>query len=369
MANNLDAAALAVRSAYPKNRIMLDDKGLPSVMVFIPKFQLYEVMGGGAVETHPAFIVNGKEIDGFWIGKYETKHINGRAYSLPGEAPSYDGRRTDFENYAEAKGKGWHEVTAAEWAAVALWCHRHNCEPKGNGYDYNNTTRPWGEAIPASEFSKNTLVVKTGTGPLTWSHNKQLDGIWDMCGNEYEWLTGIRFVYGEVQVLENNNAADSRNDRSDSSANWKAIRGSDGAYITPDGNGTTSGSIKLNKIITGNIQYDTDTTQNGQFSAPFKDIVYRSSTIGIAARRKLIALGLLPDTTLTATNGVDASYGYNETAEDTFWVDTSLPIARVMRGGSCQHKYSHIFALFGYLAESENKKDIGGRVAYVELPD
>ena len=52
MANNLDAAALAVRSAYPKNRIMLDDKGLPSVMVFIPKFRLYEVMGGGEVETH-----------------------------------------------------------------------------------------------------------------------------------------------------------------------------------------------------------------------------------------------------------------------------------------------------------------------------
>ena len=50
-------------------------------------------------------------------------------------------------------------------------------------------------------------------------------------------------------------------------------------------------------------------------------------------------------------------------------MDTSLAIARVMRGGSCQHKYSHIFALFGYLAESENKKDIGGRVAYVELPD
>ena len=37
MANNLDAAALAVRSAYPKNRIMLDDKGLPSVKVDGPK--------------------------------------------------------------------------------------------------------------------------------------------------------------------------------------------------------------------------------------------------------------------------------------------------------------------------------------------
>ena len=363
MANNLDAAALAVRSAYPKNRIMLDDKGLPSVMVFIPKFQLYEVMGGGAVETHPAFIVNGKEIDGFWIGKYETKHINGRAYSLPGEAPSYDGRRTDFENYAEAKGKGWHEVTAAEWAAVALWCHRHNCEPAGNGYSASDTTRCIGEAVPASYYSDGRIArVATGTGPLTWSHNGKPDGIWDMSGNVYEWASGIRFVYGEVQVLENNNAADSRNDKSSSSANWKAIRGSDGAYITPNGSGTTTGSVKMN-LSNGDVLWDT-TVSRFTRSCMFKNIACSDTRIGTAAKRKLVALGLMPDKVLGATNGVDDTYGDTMVQWNGYENDIHF-----LYGGSYKLSYRNIFHSYAMSSNGNIADDVGGRVAYVELPD
>ncbi len=363
MANNLDAEALAVRSAYPKNRIMLDDKGLPSVMVFIPKFQLYEVMSGGVVETHPAFIVNGKEIDGFWIGKYETKHINGRAYSLPGEAPSYEPGMAEFENYAEAKGKGWHEVTAAEWAAVALWCHRHNCEPAGNGYATSDTTRCIGEAVPVSYISGGAIGrVATGTGPLIWSHNGKPDGIWDMSGNVYEWGSGIRFVYGELQVLENNNAADSRNDKSSSSANWKAIRGSDGAYITPDGSGTTDGSIKMNWSGSA-VQWNT-TVAKGMRSCLFKNITCSATNIGTAAKRKLVALGLMPDKGLDATSGVDDTYGDTQITWNGY--DGDVPL---LYGGGYKLQYRHIFNTYAMSRNVNSANDVGGRVAYVELPD
>lgn len=60
--------------------------------------------------------------------------------------------------------------------------------------------------------------VATGTGPVTWSHNGALDGIYDLNGNVWEWSDGMRLVYGELQILENNNAADSSNSKLASSA-------------------------------------------------------------------------------------------------------------------------------------------------------
>ena len=45
----------------PNNEIIYDDLGNPSVMVKIPKFT-YEDLGLPGSGTHPAFIVDGKEI-------------------------------------------------------------------------------------------------------------------------------------------------------------------------------------------------------------------------------------------------------------------------------------------------------------------
>ena len=33
MANNFEAAAFALQCAFPKNKILMDDKGMPSVFV------------------------------------------------------------------------------------------------------------------------------------------------------------------------------------------------------------------------------------------------------------------------------------------------------------------------------------------------
>lgn len=45
----------------PNNTVLFDDKGLPSIMVRIPKFKISDVIPGGSTATHPAFIVNGVE--------------------------------------------------------------------------------------------------------------------------------------------------------------------------------------------------------------------------------------------------------------------------------------------------------------------
>ena len=198
MANNFEAAAFALQCAFPKNKILMDDKGMPSVFVWIPAFRLCDVLSTTSTDIHPAFRVNGKEIAGFYFGKYQTKVYNERAYSLPAEDPTVSQNFDWFASKTKANGTGWHEATVAEWAAVALWCHKRGCEPRGNnnyGKDANESTY---DAIPAPgvQDSGKTARVLTGTGPLPWSHNGQMDGIWDMNGNVWEWLLGLRLYQG-----------------------------------------------------------------------------------------------------------------------------------------------------------------------------
>ena len=45
---NFDLAAMALKAVCPTNDILYDDKGLPSVMVKIPKFKISQVIPGGA---------------------------------------------------------------------------------------------------------------------------------------------------------------------------------------------------------------------------------------------------------------------------------------------------------------------------------
>ena len=40
MANSFDAMRLTVQAVYPTNDVLMDDKGMPSFMVYIPAFRL-----------------------------------------------------------------------------------------------------------------------------------------------------------------------------------------------------------------------------------------------------------------------------------------------------------------------------------------
>ena len=55
---NFDLANFALKATCPSNEIILDDKGLPSVMVYVTKFKISDVITGGSDSTHPAFIVD-----------------------------------------------------------------------------------------------------------------------------------------------------------------------------------------------------------------------------------------------------------------------------------------------------------------------
>lgn len=292
---NFDLSNLALKAVCPNNEILYDDKGMPSVMVKIPKMTYAQLGLGDSPATFPAFIINGSEVPHIYISKYQNIVKNGRAYSLPGQDPAANMNFETAMGYCTAKGSGWHLMTRAEWALVALWCKANATLPYGNN-DYGKDSRETVyKAIPTliDGATGKTNRVATGTGPLTWSHDRTPSGIWDLNGNVSEWVGGIRTVYGELQILVNNNAADPAKSQLVGSTEWKAIDGTTGELIAPNGTGTTTNSLKLDwvssawKWITGAVTW-TGTYQGCLFESVTADV-----SVGDDAKLLLQALGLL----------------------------------------------------------------------------
>ena len=299
---NFDINSILLKMACPNNEFIYDKANNPSVMVYIPKFKMSQVIGGGSDMVHPAFIVGGVEHDGFYISKYQNTNIDGMGYSLPGAVPSNcAGIESSLEKSA-AKGAGWHLTTVQEWGAVALLCKKNGHLPYGNN-DYGKDRREETyKAIPAANAEGGVNRVLTGTGPMSWSHDNTQAGIWDLNGNLSEWVGGLRTVYGEIQLMQNNDSADSGNSHGPNSAAWRAVCAQTGGYIAPDGKGTTKGSVKFDYIDDSFAGWGSKwvvSTEIKNRSAAIRrcdlSFVQCDETIGPQAKELLIALGLIAD--------------------------------------------------------------------------
>jgi len=357
---NFDIAELALKSICPSNTMLYDDKEMPSIMVYIPKFRLCDVLSTEDTSIHPAFRKNGLEVDGFYLGKFQSHTYDGRAYSLPREDPSTSVTLDMCVGYNRAKGSKFHEVTAAEWAAIALWCHKNGCEPYGNNNFGKDTRETLYKAVPscARDGEGRIQRVATGTGPVTWSHDGTLEGVWDLNGNVWEWCTGLRLVHGELQIIVDNNAADPTCDLSPTSPAWKAIDAATGGFVAPDGNGTTQGTVKLD-FINGKWTYSTTIAHAATSQGcPFASVTADAS-IGDKAKLLLMALAMLPDTAL-AGEGIAADYN-----GDYFWVNNAEAERCLIRGGRW---YSGAGAGVFYSSLDDARSDadgsFGGRSAF-----
>ena len=359
---NFDLTNLAVKMICPNNVVKTDDTDLPSVLVYIPKFKNSDVLTGGNDSTHPAFIVNGVEIPGFYYGKYQAKVYNSVAYSLPGEDPTASINFDTARARCEAKGAGWHLSTNAEWAAIALWCKKNGFLAYGNN-NYGKDSRESNyKAVPSYYESGKIARVATGTGPISWSHDKTMAGIWDLNGNVWEWQGGIRLVWGELQILANNDAADPDNPQNATSTCWKAINAADGALVDPESKTTDSSAhvsgktVKLD-YVNNKWTYSTSITNAKDESrgCAFYQVAADSS-IGDAAKVMLRALALLPDSDVTT----DVYEG------DYMWWNNGVAERCVFRGGHWSDgANAGVFALSGYNSRSSAYAGIGFRAAYI----
>ena len=228
--------------------VLYTAKGQPTFVNIIKKFDMSSIdssMSG----THPAFIVNGVVKDAIYVGTYAGKLVNGELLSLPNVDVTTGLSYSTLDTAAKACGTGFHLITNAEWGALIMQSVLAGRLPNGNtyyGYDVANSASK-GRRVDGAEggVTSGTPRVFSGSGDVTWRHNQKYNGVSDLSGNINEWVAGLRFVGGEIQVIENNNAAASTTDMSDASSSWKAIDAITGQLITPNGTGTTPTSVKI----------------------------------------------------------------------------------------------------------------------------
>lgn len=255
MANTIDRNDLraSVEAATGgRVTVLYTEKGQPSYMYKVPRFNREDIDPGLGAGAHPMFVMDGVEKNHRYIGVFPGTVRNGELISLPGVDPEASRNIDDFLGLARANGPGWGLMTNTDWAGLSHWCWANGFLPRGNTNHgrsheqrFETATRQDGAAPGLSSGTARTLA---GSGPASWRHDNTPWGIADLCGNVWEWSPGMRLVDGEVQVIKDNDAALGEIDLSEASSMWRAIDGETGNLVAPG----TSTAVKLASSGTDN---------------------------------------------------------------------------------------------------------------------
>ena len=309
------------------NTTMIRDKaGRESEMVAI---HLADFISKG-LGTLPAFQIKGKTVETIYISKYPNTIIDGRAYSIKGAEPATGIDFNEMRQACEAKGPGWHLMTNAEWAAVALWSKANGTIPRGNTAHGHSHSHPE-ETGTLCKYGK-TLA---GSGPAAWNHDHTEDGIADLCGNVWEWVGGLRFMDGQVQIIPDNDAAAGA-DQSENSPEWQPVK--------------VNGKPINYLVANGKITLTTDDIDEAEWDGTR----FSNLKSDIEVPELLKQLALYPD-------------GYE--GDDWCFIDTEGE-RLACRGGNWGYGASGgVFSIFAYDARSGVYTYIGGRSAFVKYSD
>ena len=320
--------------------VLVTPKGQLTYMNVINKFDL-STIDSSMSGTHPAFIVNGVEKDKIYIGTYQGVIKNGELLSLPNSDVSISQSLNTNLTAVRTIGDGHHLMTAIEFGALSMLASQAGKEVQGNTY-YGRSgldatqygRRVDGQSATAGVNNSSGTGgnrIFSGSGPVSFRHNNKYNGVSDLVGNTADFTAGMRIVNTELQIFTNNDAAILTADLLDGGA-WKAIDGATGNLVTPNGLGTTPGSIRItvtiapasaapySLIISANSQAATAITNNSPTPIP------------TVAMNKLKALGIL-----TLNSNVQRGYLVVNSAQNV--------TGYAQRGGSASESGAGLFQL------------------------
>ena len=343
-----------------RNTVIYTAKGQPCFMYVLPKYTVQSIDASLGTGTHPAFIVDGNEKSEILIGMYQGALLNDEVVSQAGRAVyqtvNFDTFNTKVrQNNNGTTITGWHGITNAEWAALALWCWKNGYLPRGNsafGRSHAVTTeygvQESGRAKTDGADATGDERILTGSGPATWRHDATPFGVADLTGNVWEWTYGMRLNAAEINVIENNNAAGAT-DFAAGSAEWKAIDGTNGNLVAPG----SANTVKL--AASGTADYTLVVSSGGAFQAMTNP---GTNPVAAAALQKLKQLGVYPIASNLTNSRANEHAGYiyhNLTGE-------CVP----HRGGGWAYgAVSGVFAVSLYHVRTGAGSDIGSRPAFV----
>ncbi|MCK9517428.1 MAG: hypothetical protein M0R74_00155 [Dehalococcoidia bacterium] len=107
------------------------------------------------------------------------------------------------------KGKGWHLISAFEWASLAFLSKKLDTQPHGGNANtdppsdvtYTTETAQLDKHLKAENASYNRALP--GTGPITWAHNHLASGVYDLQGLVNQWVLMMMSTDGYPYVPAN----------------------------------------------------------------------------------------------------------------------------------------------------------------------
>lgn len=224
--------------------IVKDRLGLPNYMTMF-----YMEPGTYNPEDVPEmFKIRNKIVPAILISQYHNttmKSMGGDvAVSLPYQQPRHTITLDEAAAACARKGEGWHLMTNTEFVYLLHEAEEMGRTIGGNTNHGSNADNPQEKGV-VYDSAGRTL---TGCDPLTWSHDGTAGGVFGICGNFWEFVTGLRLHKGVVEYTKDNDAAvegykDEAPDWTVAEVNGKPLK----LYSSSDGGVVMSTAEKIEK--------------------------------------------------------------------------------------------------------------------------